>query len=63
MGHKGLSDNKLRKLGTYYQQILKDTTLSVSQKAIHVKAILQHNLEFSNSRKNYHADCYMIGNA
>ena len=45
MGNKGLSDDKLRKLGTYYQQILKDTTLSVSQKAIHVKAILQHHLE------------------
>ena len=62
-GNKGLSDDKLRKLGTYYQQILKRTTLSVSQKVILIKAILQHHLEFPNSRKNYHADCYMIGNA
>ena len=59
-GKAGLTDETITKLGTYYQNIVKDTTLSVAAKRERILAILDHHSDHPDSPRSvrdHHGKC------
>ena len=55
----GLTEARLNKAGSYYQRIVKDTSLDEDAKRKHIMGIYKHHSDFPfNSDPNTHNDCY-----
>ena len=60
VGDLGLSSYKIDKLGTQFQAVIKDTTLSIAEKQRYIMGIWKHHNDFPLNLKweDAHVDCY-----